>query len=56
MGAFFVLMSNFYSSIFDLFSNTVFEIEGTKVSLGALIFVPLVIGLVISVFWKGSRT
>ena len=56
MGDFFVMVYNFYTSIFNLFSNTVFEIEGTRVSLAALIFVPLVIGLVISVFWKGSRT
>lgn len=56
MGDFFILISDFWSSIFNLFTNTVFEIEGTNVSLAALIFVPLVIGLVISIFWKGSRT
>ena len=56
MGDFFILMSDFYASIFNLFSQTVFEIEGTRVSLAALIFVPLVVGLVVSVFWKGSRT
>lgn len=56
MGGFFVLMSDFYTSIFNLFSNTVFEIEGTKVSLAALIFVPMVVGMVVTIFWKGSRT
>lgn len=56
MGDFFILMSDFYAAIFNLFSQTVFEIEGTRVSLASLIFVPLVVGLVVSVFWKGSRT
>lgn len=56
MFEFFALVRDFYVDIFDLFNNTVFMIDNNPVSLGAMIFVPLVIGMVVSIFWKGAKS
>lgn len=55
MGDFFILVRDFYVNLFSLLNNTVFDINGYNVSLGAIIFVMLVVSMVVSVFWKGAR-
>ena len=56
MSNFFVLLVNFWKSLFGLLDKVVFEINGVDISLGTLVVSFLLVGLVISVFWKGART
>lgn len=50
------MIAQFWRSLFDLLNSVVLDYAGIEVSLGALIFVPLVVGMVVTIFWKGSKT
>lgn len=56
MFEFFVLIKNFWLSVFALFDKYPLNIAGYKVSYLSLIFAFLVIGFAISYFWKGAKT
>lgn len=56
MTEFFVMFGNLWKSIIDTLSLCTFEINGFTVSLPAVWFALLVVGLVITVFWKGAKT
>lgn len=53
---FVILVKNFWQSIIDLFADHPLEFAGYKVSYFSLIFAFLVIGFVVSYFWKGAKT
>lgn len=50
---FFVYM---WSRFLDLLGSVNVELYGYKVNILAVLFVILIIGFVISVFWKGAKT
>lgn len=54
---FFVLIANFFKSIFNLLNTTIINggSGGQFTSLGGLIFVLIVLGFIVNVFWKGAR-
>ena len=59
MGDFISLIWELYSDIFGLLSNTVIRYgSGVNdvVSLGSILFSALVIGFVVSLFWKGAKS
>lgn len=56
MGEFFELFGNFWKSIFNLLNQYSFDFNGISVSLSAIMFVFLVVGLVVTVFWRGAKT
>lgn len=51
----FLLIFRFWQSLFNLLNGAVFDIGGFEVSLGGLIIAFLILGMVISVFWKGGQ-
>lgn len=53
---FFRLIFDMFTKLFNVLNSIVFVINGLRVSFGAMIFAFLVLGLVITVFWKGART
>lgn len=53
---FFTLIKNLIISIIDEFAKHPISVGGYKVSFFALVFSFLVIGFVISYFWKGAKT
>lgn len=55
MNAFFVLISDFYKDIIGLFNSTQLDGGAYQITLGSILFCCLVIGLVVSVFWKGAK-
>lgn len=52
---FFVMIKNFWQSIFALFNDHLIEIAGYKISYFSLVFAFLVIGFAVSYFWKGAK-
>ena len=55
---FIFLVWDFYSDIFGLLNNTYIRYgwyADDVVSLGSVLFSALVIGFVVSLFWKGAR-
>ncbi len=56
MDLFLRLIPGFWQDLIDEFGKYTIEINGISVSLPAIWFAALVIGLVITIFWKGSRT
>lgn len=53
---FFNLIKNFWVSIISAFDSRPLQIGNYSVSLFAIIFAFIVIGLVVSVFWRGARS
>lgn len=56
MAQFFEMIADFWGDIITLFDQRPLQIGDYSVSLTALIFAFLVIGFVVSLFWKGART
>lgn len=56
MGNFFTMIADFWLSIIAVFDNHPFTIGEYEVSYFAIIFAFLVIGFVVSLFWKGARS
>jgi hypothetical protein len=56
MQDFFELFISFISDIFGLLNRFSIQSFGYSASLGSILIAFLVIGFVISVFWKGART
>lgn len=50
-----LLFFRFWQSLFNLMNGIVFDVGGFEVSLGGLNVAFLVLGMVISVFWKGGQ-
>lgn len=53
---FFTLIRDFWVSIIAVFDSRPLQIGNYSVSLFAIIFSFIVIGLVVSVFWRGARS
>ena len=57
---FVTLISSFFVSIFNIFSDTVIpfggNFSGSSFTLAGLLFACLVIGFVVSIFWKGAKS
>lgn len=57
MGEWLKLLTSFWKMIFtEIFDKMILEINGISFSVGGFIVAALIIGLVISVFWKGAKT
>ena len=56
MTDFFTLLFGFFGDLIDALDSAVFEFFGANVSLAAVIFALLALGLIISIFWKGAQT
>lgn len=56
MGQFFSMFVDFWKSIIKLFDDRPLQIGDYQVSYFAIIFACLVIGFVVSIFWKGAKT
>lgn len=56
MGAFLDLFLSFINNIISLLSSYVFEFWNIRVSIWGLISALLITGLIINIFWKGSKT
>lgn len=50
------LLSSFWGRILDILNNAYIPYGDVRVSIGGLIFAFLVVGMVITIFWKGSRS
>lgn len=58
MVGFFDLIWNFYTGIFNIFNSTIIRYGNSPddtVSLGSILFSAIVIGFVVSLFWKGAK-
>lgn len=53
---FFTMLRGFYQSILSLFGQTVITFGSVKTSLGGIIFACVVIGFVVSLYWKGAKS
>lgn len=56
MGDFFEMVVDLWKKIFGVFDAHPLDILGYKVSLTYAIFAFIVIGFVISVYWKGAKS
>ena len=56
LGAFVDLFVSFFSQLFDFLSSMTFSVYGIPVNYGAVLFAVIVIGFVVSVYWKGARS
>ena len=50
------LIASMWTKLLTVLDNITFQVGDITVSLPSLWFAMLVIGLVITVFWKGART
>lgn len=56
MGQFFSMVADFWKSIIMLFDDRPLIIGDYQVSYFSIIFAFLVIGFVVSLFWKGAKS
>lgn len=56
MGQFFTMVANLWKSIIKLFDDRPLIIGDYQVSFFSIIFAFLVIGFVVSLFWKGAKS
>lgn len=56
MGQFFQMIADFWGGIIAQFDQRPLQIGNYSVSVTALIFAFIVIGFVVSLFWKGARS
>lgn len=56
MTAFLQFFSFMWQRIIFLFDSVKFDMFGYDVSLFGILFVLIIIGLLVSVFWKGAKT
>lgn len=49
------LIPEFWRDIFGLLDRVTFEINGYIFSLGGLLLVMFITGIVITIFWKGGK-
>lgn len=50
------VLVSFWEGIMNVLFSMQFEVGASTTSYGAMIIVGLIIGFVISVFWKGAKT
>lgn len=58
MYEFFWMLADFYSGIFSKLNNAYFHYGSNSndyTSVGSVLFAALVIGFVVSLFWKGAK-
>ena len=55
--AFLSMIIDFFSSIIDLLSNAVivYDSSGNFTTVGDILFAAIIIGFVVSLFWKGAK-
>lgn len=56
MEQFFHMFVNLITSIWGVLGTVSFTVNGLPVTLSAILFAFLVVGIVINVFWKGAKT
>lgn len=59
MYEFFYMIADFYAGIFDKLNQAVFRYGSSSwdvTSVGSVLFAAIVIGFVVSIFWKGARS
>lgn len=59
MIAFFRLLGEFFTNIFRLLNGTIItggDGSNMTTSLGGLLFVCIVLGFAVNIFWKGARS
>lgn len=56
MGTFFEMIADLWQSIFTVFNEHPIDILGYKVSLTYLTFAFIVVGFVISIYWRGAKS
>lgn len=56
MDAVFLLLRDLFVALIGQLNSISFKIGNISVSYGGLIFAFLVVGIVVSVFWKGAKT
>lgn len=56
MAQFFSMFAWFWGQIIGLFDTVILEADGIQASLTDILFALLVVGFVITVFWRGART
>lgn len=56
IGAFVDLFFDIFNSLIGLLSSMTFSVYGIEVNYGAIVFAFLVVGFVVSVYWKGARS
>lgn len=56
MSSFFFMVRDFYSDILSLFGRTVLDIGGVQTSLGGIIFACIVVGFVVNLYWRGTKS
>lgn len=53
---FIVFLRDFFVDLIELLNSISFTVGNISVSYGGLLFAFLVVGIVVSVFWKGAKT
>lgn len=56
MFEFLLFIRDFFLDLIGLLNSISFTVNGISVSYGGLLFAFLVVGIVVSVFWKGAKT
>lgn len=56
MTQFFNMLGGFWKDLLQVLDKFSFDINGFSVSLPSVWFAFMVIGLVVTVFWKGAKT
>lgn len=56
LGSFIDFMASFFGQIFTFLSSMTFSVYGVSVNYGAIIFAVIVVGFVVSMYWKGARS
>lgn len=56
MKSFFALMGDFFADIIETLNRCTLNIIGEEVGLASIYFVFMTLGLIISVFWRGTKT
>ena len=55
MYEFFIMIADFWSSLWSELELAVFDIGGTSVNLASIILVLLIVAMVMGIFWKGAK-
>lgn len=56
IGSFIDFIVSFFGKIFTFLSSMTFKVYGISVNYGAIIFAVIVVGFVVSLYWKGARS
>lgn len=56
IGTFIDFFVSFFRQIISFLSSMTFKVYGISVNYGAIIFAAIVVGFVVSVYWKGASS